>query len=209
VVQLFWMSRVSLLTTEVVMASRIVVSMLAALLVMPGVGLAQRDPPATEPATFAMSEEYLDIQRRALNVQRNILLAMADSMPERLYRDRATPAQRDFAQQIHHVVSSSVLVANWWGQNVNRTDFQGDTATVFNSRSALKAYINWGYDDLEELLVSQTAEDRDTRVRFFNGEFMPRWQVWDELHQHAFWTLGQVVANFRKHGMAPPAFLFF
>ena len=38
---------------------------------------------------------------------------------------------------------------------------------------------------------------------------MPRWQLWDELNQHTIWTAGQVVANFRKNGMAPPSFLFF
>ena len=41
------------------------------------------------------------------------------------------------------------------------------------------------------------------------GTDMPRWQVWDELHEHTFWTAGQVIANFRKHGMAPPGFGFF
>ena len=38
---------------------------------------------------------------------------------------------------------------------------------------------------------------------------MPGWQVWDEIHTHTVWTAGQVVANFRKNGMAPPAFTFF
>jgi hypothetical protein len=38
---------------------------------------------------------------------------------------------------------------------------------------------------------------------------MPAWQVWDEIHTHTVWTAGQVVANFRKHGMAPPSFTFF
>ena len=30
-----------------------------------------------------------------------------------------------------------------------------------------------------------------------------------EVRGHALWTAGQAVANFRKHGMAPPAFTLF
>ena len=29
------------------------------------------------------------------------------------------------------------------------------------------------------------------------------------IHMHTVWTAGQVVGNFRKHNMAPPAFTFF
>lgn len=172
-------------------------------------GAAQRQPPKTEPATYAMAKEYRAVQASALGVQRKLMLAMADSMPERLYRDKVTPTQRDFAQQVHHVVSSSSFVAAWWLTGTQRPQAQGDTAAVFNSRAGLKAYINAEYDFLDGLLQSQTDADRDTRVQFFNGAMIPKWQVWDELHQHAMWTAGQVVANFRKHGMAPPPFLFF
>src|SRR5215211_8886701 len=49
---------------------------------------------------WAMPAQYKDIQAQALRSARRLLLAMVDSMPERLYRDRAAPAQRDFAQQI-------------------------------------------------------------------------------------------------------------
>ncbi|MGH7527974.1 MAG: hypothetical protein ACREMX_14870 [Gemmatimonadales bacterium] len=41
------------------------------------------------------------------------------------------------------------------------------------------------------------------------GMSMPAAQVWDEIYTHSIWTAGQIVANFRKNGMAPPAFTFF
>ena len=84
-----------------------------------------------------------------------------------------------------------------------------DTAAIFNSRAGLKAYINSAYDYLADLLGRTSDADRNVVVGFFGGQRMPRWQVWDELNQHAMWTLGQTVANFRKQGMAPPSFLFF
>jgi hypothetical protein len=185
-----------------------------ALLGVPAVQAQQT--PETQPATFSISKEYRAVQASALKTQRNLLLSFADSMPERLYRDKATPAQRDFAQQVEHIAGPAVYIATLFltgkgpnGQTFPQYSAQTDTAKVLNSRAALKQFINAQYDKLDALLAGQTDADRDLRVKFFGGQFVPRWQIWDELNQHAMWTAGQVVANFRKNGMAPPSFLFF
>jgi len=86
---------------------------------------------------------------------------------------------------------------------------RADTAAVFNTRAGLRAYIVASYDYLTWLLDNQSEADRNVVIGFFNQARMPRWQIWDELNQHAMWTAGQIVANFRKQGMAPPSFLFF
>lgn len=170
---------------------------------------AQQQPPRTEPATFTMSKEYRAIQASALATQRKLLLSMADSMPESLYRDKATPAQRDFAQQLHHIARASGFIAGWWLTATPRVQTAEDSVAALSGRAGLKAYINREYDFLDRLLASQSDDDRNLRVQFFGGAMVPKWQIWDELNQHAMWTAGQVVANFRKHGMAPPPFLFF
>jgi hypothetical protein len=147
-----------------------------------------------------------DVQLKMLEHQRKVLLQMADSMPESLYRDKATPAQRDFAGQIHHAASAVAGIA--------RATLSGpaltlpDTGTAFSSRAGLRSLITASYDYAANLLRSQTDESRSATANLF-GMQMPAWQVWDELHMHTVWTAGQVVANFRKHGMAPPAFSFF
>jgi hypothetical protein len=145
-------------------------------------------------------------QLRMLENQRQLLLAMADSMPERFYRDRATPEQRDFAQQIHHAAGAAVYIAN------DAVGGSGpslpDTARVFNTRAGLKQYVNGAYDYLAGVLRNQAGAARAESYSLF-GQPMPKWQVWDEIHTHTVWTAGQVVANFRKHGMAPPSFTFF
>ena len=161
----------------------------------------------TAPAQFHMSAEYRPIQLAALKAQRQLLLSFADSMPERLYRDHATPVQRDFAGQLHHAVSSAVFIA--FGYVRGTRPPASDTGAIFNTRLGMRQFINASYDSLEVLLASQSDAERDERFKFFNGQFMPRWQLWDELNQHTIWTAGQVVANFRKNGMAPPSFLFF
>ena len=168
--------------------------------------LAQPRPLETAPAKYSMAKEYRAVQQSALTTQRKLLIKFADSMPERLYRDRATPAQRAFAEQVAHIaVAGRMLGAMFAGV---AAPAMPDTAAVYNSRDGLKKFINETYDGLDKLIAEQSDADRDGQVKFF-GTFMPRWQVWDELNQHAMWTAGQIVANFRKHGMAPPSFMFF
>lgn len=154
-----------------------------------------------------MPEGYRDVIVRKLEAERKLLTAMADSMPEHLYRDKATPAQRDFAQQVHHAAMPvAMLGARFMGKTPPAS--LPDTATTFNTRAGLKAYIAATYDWAATTVRNQTDQELMESVEFFGGR-MPRWQVWDELHMHTFWTAGQIVANFRKHGMAPPGFGFF
>jgi hypothetical protein len=147
-----------------------------------------------------------DVQLKMLEHQRKVLLQMVDSMPERLYRDKVTPVQRDFAQQIHHAASSAAFIAK---SMMNGPDMTiADTATVFRSRAGLRGFVVAAYDYAAELLRTHPEASRAENVDLF-GTQMPRWQVWDEIHMHTVWTAGQIVGNFRKHNMAPPAFTFF
>jgi hypothetical protein len=153
------------------------------------------------------AESVRDAQLRQLELQRTMLLAMADSMPENLYRDKVTPVQRDFAQQMHHATSAAVFICvRFLG---SERPSLPDTAVALNGREGLRDYINAVYDYSTQVLKQQSEEDRAEVTSFFGGLEIPKWQVWDEIHQHTMWTAGQVVANFRKHGMAPPGFGFF
>lgn len=169
---------------------------------------AQDPPPVVGRQEWNLAPEYRAIQQRALETQRRLLLAMADSMPEASYTESVTPPQRTFAQQVHHIVNASILIAPWYaGSTLPRPQIQDSTA-VFTTRAGLKGYVNEGYDYLVRVLNAQDEGPRLDIVSLFGTE-VPRWAIWDELNQHAMWTAGQIVANFRKHGMPPPAFLFF
>jgi hypothetical protein len=147
-----------------------------------------------------------EVQLKMLEHQRKVLLQMVDSMPERLYRDRATPTQRDFANQIHHAAGSAAGIARSMMNGPALT--LPDTATALNTRAGLRAFVSGAYDYAANLLRTQTEAARSETVNLF-GSQMTRWQVWDEIHMHTVWTAGQIVGNFRKHNMAPPAFTFF
>ena len=169
--------------------------------------LAQGPAGVVGTAGWSISPEYRQVQARALEMQRRLLLAMADSMPERLYRDKATPVQRDFAQQIGHAAGEAHRVA-FLATGMARGAPLPDTAVAFASRAGLEAYINAAYDQLDDWLRSQSNQRRNDIIDFFGNE-VARWMVWDEIAAYTTWTAGQVVANFRKNGMAPPAFHFF
>jgi hypothetical protein len=152
-----------------------------------------------------MPESYRAVQLRMLETERTLIMHMIDSMPAQYFRDKATPAQRDFGQQLHHAASSFLLV-------IPRSEgvpapTVADTANGFD-KAGLRTYVNAVYDWAAGVVHNQSAADREAMTNMF-GSQMPKWQVWDEMHQHTIWTLGQTVANFRNHGMPPAAFMFF
>lgn len=173
--------------------------------------LVARPAPAQQSGSmqsWSMPAEYREVQIRAQETQRGLLLAMADSMAEIHYRNRVTPEQRDFAQQIHHAANANLYIVSRYILGRDSLPFIQDTAATFNSRVGLKRFINASYDYSLDALRAQTADDRRTMTWYF-GLRIPKWQIWDELNQHTLWTAGQIVANFRALGMAPPAFMYF
>ncbi len=171
---------------------------LAALALVPAVAAAQ-DMETVRAAQVNMMQN-----------ERRMVLAMIDSMPDAYFRDKATPAQRDFAMQLYHAVSSVPFVAGVGLGRASLPAFSGmqDSTTATASKASLRAFTNTTYDWAAAAVRAQTAASRLAAVTLF-GQHMTGWEVWDEIHQHTMWTLGQTVANFRGHGMAPPAFMFF
>ncbi|MDX2191992.1 MAG: hypothetical protein NW201_01475 [Gemmatimonadales bacterium] len=156
---------------------------------------------------WTMPAAYREVQLRAQETQRKLLLQMADSMPERHYRESAEPGQRHFAAQLHHVAAADVYIVSKFQLEAAPPTLP-DTATTFASRDGLKRFINAAYDYSIKALREQPDAERQKSVFYF-GQRIPKWLIWDELNQHSIWTIGQVVANFRRHGMAPPAFSYY
>ena len=165
--------------------------------------------PATWMGADQGTEQLRAAQIRQLEAHRKLLLAMADSMPEALYRDRATPVQRDFANQVLHILTAMHLIVGYWVFDEESSPLVVDTAAVLNSRVELTALIASEFGWAIEGARSQSEAMRNEEIEFFGGERMARWMVLDEVATHTMWTAGQIVANFRKHGMPPPAFGFF
>lgn len=146
-------------------------------------------------------------QLAMLQNEQRMILSMIDSMPQQWFRERATPAQRDFANQLFHAGASFPFLM---GRTMGTTAPAGamDSTAATATKESLRGYTNMIYNWASQVLRDQSDADRTQTVNLF-GNMMPRWQVWDELHQHTIWTLGQVVANFRMHNLRPAPFMFF
>jgi DinB family protein len=165
--------------------------------------------PVAAQAQDPMPASYRQVQLAQLKEQRRLLLSFADSMPERLYRAKATPAQRSFAEQVQHAAGSAAFIAGGYASATRARWNFADTAAANGTRAGLKAYINSAMDFSEARLAAQTAVERGEMTNLFGAKDMQRWQVFDEIYSHTMWTAGQTVANFRENGMAPPGFGFF
>jgi len=148
-----------------------------------------------------------DLQLRQLDWQESVLLAMADSMPESLYRDKVTPEQRDFAQQLFHAAMFPPMICSIAIRGERPSP--PDTTAILNSAEAMKGFIRESFAQCEDAVRGQTDEDRAALTRGFEGDQVPKSELLDQCYLHTAYTVGQVVANFRKHGMAPPEFPFF
>ncbi|MGH7657157.1 MAG: DinB family protein [Gemmatimonadales bacterium] len=164
-------------------------------------------PAAAQQAPEPMPESYREVQLDKLAIGRTLLVSMVDSMPEEFYQDRETPEQRTFAEQIIHAAWAVPALA--YGTVGKDVPALPDSVAAKTSRAALLKYVNAAFEVSADLLSSQTSEQRNGMVNLLGTLEMPLWQVWDEIHQHTIWTGGQVVANFRSHGMPPPGFGFF
>ncbi len=157
----------------------------------------------------AVAQHRLAPETRAMLIEllegdRELTLAMIDSMPSRLLRFRPTPDVRDFAQQIEHVGLTAAAIVARFALDA-RPPALGDAGTTLATKAGLRRLTDAAFD----YCIRQARELPDSVLllptRVFGRE-IPRWRVFLYVHSHDLWTLGQVVPYFRMNGMAPPAF---
>jgi len=146
----------------------------------------------------------ISVQLRQIEWQRSVILEMIDAMPAEHFRDSVTPEQRDFADQLFHAAMVSEFLCEMG--ILDEAPAPPETDTFRGDAESLKGYITASYGRCEELLADLTEEKHAEVIQPFGGSGMPRGELLDQGYLHAAMTLGQVVANFRKHGMAPPPF---
>jgi len=98
---------------------------------------------AAASARAQMPESYRQTQLAALEIDRRLALAMADSMQEQYYREKATPTQRNFAQQVSHAAGAVPMITSMTLGGPRPT--LPDTATIY-TRAGLRTFVNASYD---------------------------------------------------------------
>jgi hypothetical protein len=158
--------------------------------------LAQQAPPAG-----FRDRQIADLQR-----ERQMTLAMVDSMPERLLHFKPVPVVRDFAQQIAHAAAPVALFAS--RAKGGPAPVLGDSTVYLNAKPALRDLVVKAYDYAIGALKDIPDADYTAPVAFA-GQQIPRWRIFALAHEHSVWTRGELVSYFRLNGMAPPAFDLF
>ena len=135
---------------------------------------------------------------------RGNVLGMVDEMPETGLRTAPTDGVRDFAQQIEHVVDGNVSII---GSGVDRpASGLGDPEKYLNSKDALKAYVNRGFDAVGEMLGGMTDADFDADTSLFGAATVKKWKLAQTAYEHGVWTLGATVPYLRLNGGVPPGY---
>jgi hypothetical protein len=154
-------------------------------------------PLAAQEMTAALADDF--------ERQRDNVLGMVDAMPESGLRTAPTEGVRDFAQQIEHVVQGNVgIIRSGYDRPVDIPEM--DPEVYLNSKDELKRFVNAGYDIVNEMVSSMTAEEMTEDALLFGQATVQKWQLIQTAYEHAVWTLGATVPYLRLNGATPPGY---
>jgi uncharacterized damage-inducible protein DinB len=132
-------------------------------------------------------------------------LDYCEAMPPSGLRFAPTEGVRDFAQQITHISESYVFALTSAGVVSAPPPAMGDSAAYLNDVPALEEAITKSYDWVLESLRQIPAAELAAETELF-GMKMAKWQVYNFVLTHAYWTRGQLVPYLRMNGATPPQY---
>lgn len=154
-------------------------------------------PVAAQDMTAALADDF---ERQRANV-----LGMVDAMPDAGLRSAPTEGVRDFAQQIEHVVQGNVgIISSGYDRPVDVE--QMDPEVYLNSKTELKRFVNAGYDLVNEMITTMSADDMMADTQLFGQATVKKWKLIQTAYEHGVWTLGATVPYLRLNGAAPPGY---
>jgi hypothetical protein len=154
-------------------------------------------PLAAQEMTAALADDF--------ERQRDNVLGMVDAMPESGLRTAPTEGVRDFAQQIEHVVQGNVgIIRSGYDRPVDIPE--RDPEVYLNSKEELKRFVNAGYDIVNEMVSSMTADEMTEDALLFGQATVQKWKLIQTAYEHAVWTLGATVPYLRLNGATPPGY---
>ena len=134
--------------------------------------------------------------------QRDIMLRIADAMPEDSYDYRSTPSQRSFGEQVLHVAEINVGLLPLLGGTAAAPSVSEESAV--QKAAALQALAE-SYDYGLDLLTEQTdASISETVDASFLGPSTRARVVWFLLG-HSMDIYGQMAVYLRMNDIVPPA----
>jgi hypothetical protein len=162
------------------------------------VALAIGAPAAAAAQTAALNRELLKdwVELKAT------MIKLADAMPEDNYSFKATPAQRDFGQQVLHVATANVLNLNFLRGTATAPRINREATSKADVIKAMADSFDYG-----EALIKEQSEQSMLEVVPTNQFLGPssRFRVVYFLLGHTWDIYGQMVVYLRLNGGVPPA----
>jgi uncharacterized damage-inducible protein DinB len=133
--------------------------------------------------------------------QKDIMMKIADAMPEEKFSYKSTPAQRDYGQQILHVAGGNVVYLRFFGGKA--------AAPTINPRATAKAEILRALADSFDYGTALIKEQSDQSIMqsIQTNQYLgpsSKARVIYFLIGHTWDIYGQMAVYLRLNGIVPP-----
>jgi len=184
--------------------TRVATGVLMVSLMLIGCGGGTPPPPDAAPAAAAPNSQVLMQLRSDWQAQKDMMMKIADAMPENKFSYKSTPPQRSYGEQIMHVASSNVELLKILGGNAPAPGFTAESAkTKADILKALGDSYDYGTALLNELTETAILEPVKDPPSFLGPSSRAR-IVWTLL-AHSMDIYGQMAVYLRLNGVVPPA----
>jgi len=183
--------------------TRLVTCILAVPLIVTACGGGTPAPEQASPAPAPNSQVLIQL-RSDWQAQKDMLVKIADAMPEDKFTYKSTPPQRSYGEQIMHVASSNVELLKMLGGNAAAPGFTAESAkTKAELLKALGDSYDYGTALLNELSETTVLEPVKDSPPWLGPASRAR-IIWTLL-AHSMDIYGQMAVYLRLNGIVPPA----
>ena len=183
--------------------TRLVTCILIVSLVTACGGGAPAAPEQTAAAPAPNSQVLMQL-RSDWQAQKDMMMKIADAMPENKFSYKSTPPQRSYGEQIMHVASINVDLLKVLGGNATAPGFTAESAkTKADILKALGDSYDYGTALLNELSETTVIEQLKDSPSWLGPSSRAR-IVWTLL-AHSMDIYGQMAVYLRLNGIVPPA----
>ena len=184
--------------------TRVATGILMVPLILTGCGGGTPPAPEQAPAAAAPNSQVLMQLRSDWQAQKDMMMKIADAMPENKFGYKSTPPQRNYGEQIMHVASSNVELLKILGGNATAPGFTAEGAkTKADILKALGDSYDYGTALMNELSETKVLEPVKDSPPWLGPASRAR-IVWTLL-AHSMDIYGQMAVYLRLNGIVPPA----